>query len=122
MAAKTNWHRYGTKLRHCHSMYSEVRDRSDSRNATLTQAKHASQREQLVCVACVAFGWKPPFQRLCSVLRYCASLCDAMSPCNAYRGTARRHVDTDSNPDLDLGLDSDPNAPCFLYNSSYSVL
>ena len=21
MAAKTNWHRYGTKLRHCHSMY-----------------------------------------------------------------------------------------------------
>ena len=22
MAAKTSWHRYGTKLRHCHSMYS----------------------------------------------------------------------------------------------------
>jgi len=21
MAAKTSWHRYGTKLRHCHSMY-----------------------------------------------------------------------------------------------------
>jgi len=21
MAAKTNWHRYGTKLRHCHPMY-----------------------------------------------------------------------------------------------------
>jgi len=24
MAAKTNWHRYGTKLRHCHPMYSGV--------------------------------------------------------------------------------------------------
>ena len=22
MAAKINWHRYGTKLRHCHRMYS----------------------------------------------------------------------------------------------------
>ena len=22
MVAKTNWHRYGTKLRHCHPMYS----------------------------------------------------------------------------------------------------
>jgi len=22
MAAKTNWHKYGTKLRHCHAMYS----------------------------------------------------------------------------------------------------
>ena len=24
MAAKINWHRYGTKLRHCHPMYSRV--------------------------------------------------------------------------------------------------
>ena len=24
MAAKTSWHRYGTKLRHCHPMYSTV--------------------------------------------------------------------------------------------------
>jgi len=23
MAAKINWHRYGTKLRHCHPMYTE---------------------------------------------------------------------------------------------------
>ena len=24
MAAKTRWHRYGTKLRHCHPVYSEL--------------------------------------------------------------------------------------------------
>ena len=24
MAAKTSWHRYGTKLRHCHSMYTSA--------------------------------------------------------------------------------------------------
>jgi len=26
MAAKTSWHRYGTKLRHCHPMYNEEID------------------------------------------------------------------------------------------------
>jgi len=24
MVAKTNWHRHGTKLRYCHSMYSDM--------------------------------------------------------------------------------------------------
>jgi len=26
IVAKTNWHRYGTKLRHCHPMYYSLRD------------------------------------------------------------------------------------------------
>jgi len=24
MAAKTSWHRYGTQLRHCHPMYTDI--------------------------------------------------------------------------------------------------
>ena len=31
MAAKINWHRYGTKLRHCHFMYLRVTDRYTDR-------------------------------------------------------------------------------------------
>jgi len=27
MAAKTSWHRYGTKLRHCHTMYKKIKGR-----------------------------------------------------------------------------------------------
>ena len=26
MAAKINWHKYGTKLRHCHPIYTELYD------------------------------------------------------------------------------------------------
>ena len=29
MAAETSWHRYGTKLRHCHSMYTRSINASD---------------------------------------------------------------------------------------------
>jgi len=32
MAAKTSWHRYGSKLRHCHPMYCRVAPETDLQN------------------------------------------------------------------------------------------
>ena len=45
MAAKTTWHRYGTKLRHCHPMYRKNRNRVESEKQKLTQQKLTTHQE-----------------------------------------------------------------------------
>ena len=59
MAAKITWHRYGTKLRHCHSTYNLtqavrlrcVRCVKILRNARI--ARNATYASSLRCVQCV---------------------------------------------------------------------
>ena len=47
MAAKASWHRYGTKLRHCHPMYFNVRSKADVSQLNLHIRR--MERQVVVC-------------------------------------------------------------------------
>ena len=46
MAAKINWHRYGTKLRHCHPMYTERQSK-----VVVAARRYASAAFAVVCTS-----------------------------------------------------------------------
>ena len=65
MAAKTNWHRYGTKLRHCHPMYScRRREPAIGRYLSPAPELNSGQRHALIRGAVASprggLGWTCP--------------------------------------------------------------
>ena len=71
MAAETSWHRYGTKLRHCHLMYTELTGKSTQLHDAvvgITRLYFVLYQPDFICPAALRLD-----EITCNVIQYKAT-------------------------------------------------